>query len=223
MPITISFVESLLFLLFAGGVSGILSSAPVGPANLWIVSALAPPSKKTRNIIAYVLGIIIVDLVYAQLAFKGYSSYFQGTESERWLGVIGGLGLIVIGALECKNLYSRNDNNANDTPSTPGSRGSCIKDFAVGAFICGSNPVFIMFWLMVANNINEFGITNLDSNNAIYVLIGIVAGDALWYSGFTKTVKMGLTKIPNKIIYYLRLSIAASIIALGLMALNNYL
>lgn len=208
--------------IIAGIVSGILSSAPIGPANLWLATAAIPPAKAFGNLVAYVAGIITIDIAYAAIAFYGYFVYFDGTELGRWMGIVGGLGLVVLGALEAWKLRSDHPNAdaINQAGYKPGT--SRTKDFAIGAFICGSNPAFIMFWMMIAKEMSEYGITDLGTGDAIYVFVGIALGDVLWYSLFSAMVKFGLNYISARFLRYVRISVALSLVALGVVAAARF-
>jgi threonine/homoserine/homoserine lactone efflux protein len=124
--------------------------------------------------------------------------------------------------LEFKNLIDQKESSVDLVCDK---KSSMIKDFAMGAFLCGSNPAFIMFWLMVAKWLDQYDPTLSSLGNAsyVYVFFGIAIGDGLWYSFFAKLVQMGLSFISMRFIFYLRQTISGLLIILGVLAVINYI
>lgn len=210
-----------LLLVFVGIISGICSSAPIGPANLWIASATIPPAKPFKSIVAYVFGIICVDALYAFIAFWGYFSYIQNSGASYWVGVGGGLGLVVLGSVELRG--TKNNAGQETAQNEAKAKSNCLADFFVGAFICGSNPAFILFWVFVASQLGKLNIDALSAGDTCLVLLGVAVGDLFWYSFFHAVAKKGMSLLSEAIIYYMRASIALGLILFGIITAGNFI
>lgn len=208
----------ILVSLIIGMASGISSSAPVGPANLWIATAVIPPKRKLKNIIAFIFGVIVIDILYAFVAFWGYFTYLQGKALNKWVGLVGGIGLVILGIFEYFDTKKKHHKQDDYVQEELSEYHSPLKDFSVGIFLCTSNPAFVLFWVFVASVAHNWGVENLKSWKAVFVFLGIALGDLLWYLGFMKMVKKGLKLVSQKFIGYVRMAIAIGFVAFGMAA-----
>jgi len=203
-----------IFFLTLGCFCGVLSSVPIGPANLWVARAAFPPEKPVPNVVSFCAGIIIIDVICAFIAFFGYHVYFEETHLGTTLTVIVAIAVLVLGSLEL-HLTLKRDEDSEKKPDRPG---TTFRDFGIGLLL-GSNPAFIFFWLLVAEMLNEWGFPDIVSWPAPLFFVGIGIGDFIWYPGFFRLVKKGLSYFSRKMILMLRLSTAVGLIGFGAYSL----
>ncbi len=109
-----------------------------------------------------------------------------------------------------------------DDPNRPisefreGSAAHRVRDFTKGLVLCGSNPAFLLFWVYVATTLEKYGIEAVSFGKIVWVLVGIVIGDLLWFSLFIKLLKMGAERLKGKLIRGVRVAISFFLIVLGL-------
>lgn len=216
------FAASSMLLFFLGVASGICSSAPIGPANLWIASATIPPIKPIKNIVFFSFGIICVDLLYAFIAFWGYFSYIKNSSLSSWVGVAGGIGLVVLGFVETRSAKTSVDLDVGKNIGKQSSNARGLRDFFVGSFICGSNPAFILFWVFVASQVGKLNIDSLTPASMTLILLGVAVGDLFWYSFFYLAAKKGMSLLSEKLIYYMRVSIGVCLILFGFVTAGSF-
>lgn len=206
-----------------GVVSGIISSVPIGPTNLWIANALLPPRKSRLNLFCFVSAIILMDTLYALIAFWGYYSYLKETKFGVGLGFVVAIGLMVLGIYE---LYDskRQVKTSQETIAqlAPHSTSKTVGDFLIGILL-GANPTFIIYWLAVAHVCDDLGIHQLNSGFALVVCLGVILGDTLWYGSLIALLKRGLHLISGPFIIYLRGMIGLGFVVFGLALIYGML
>ncbi len=198
-------------LLLAGLVSGFCSSAPLGPINLWLVEAVIGNSKKA--IIWFLSGVLIVDITFVSLAVWGYYEYINGSHFVSRAQFAAGIFLIVIGIMSFLNLYRTKGAGTIHAIATKTS--SPVKNFIMGGALCGSNPGFLMFWLFVVNFLNQSFTLEMSMVPHLLFLIGVVAGDSLWFGLLIKLVAKGLTLAKPHILLNIRYAISWSYLGFG--------
>ncbi len=209
-----------LFLLVGTGViCGFFSSTPLGVINLWVVDAAL--AKREHTMKAFVAGVIVADIAYAAIAAWGFHAFLSEGPFGRWLELVGGGFLVVVGGL---NLWKARASSATGaTKAVPAVLGGGlgtkkIRDFALGAFLCGSNPAFLMFWLFCIKKIEEYEHILLTDANVYAFLGGIGLGDALWFHLLTKVVHRGQKAVRPKALNVISSVIAVLFVAAGLAA-----
>ena len=203
-----------IYFLALGCFCGVLSSVPMGPTNLWVARAVFPPEKPLPNVALFCAGIIITDAICAFIAFFGYHVYFEETQLGTTLTVVVAIAVLVLGSLELQQTLKRDE----DSEKKPDRPGTTFRDFGIGLLL-GSNPAFIFFWLLVAETLNEWGFPDLVNWPAPLFFVGIGIGDFIWYPGFFRLVKKGLSYFSRKLILTLRLLTAVGLIGFGVYAL----
>jgi len=209
-----------LLLLMVGVISGIISSVPIGPTNLWIANALLPPKKPRLNLFCFVSAITLMDTLYALIAFWGYYSFFRETAFGVGLGFAVALGLMALGFYEIYD--SKRQAKSRQETVSPNSASKTVGDFFLGILI-GANPTFILYWLAVAHACDDFGIDHLDTGFALVVCLGVVLGDALWYGGLITLLERGLHLISSTFIIRLRGTIGYGFVVFALLLIYKML
>lgn len=211
-----------LTLLLLGIGFGFVSSTPLGPINLLVAeNYLGHPKIRTKPFLA---GVIITDAVFALLAFWGYNEYIKGTTIGSGIAIIGGLSILLLGVLGLYQILSKKPQKSSKSKIRNIFKTSDSANFMKGAFLCGSNPGFIMYWAGVASIIQgiieeQFPEIPLAFSDLSLFSIGIVAGDFLWFGLFIYLLKKGAKRFSNKIIDKIRLVISVGLTLLGIYTL----
>lgn len=208
-------MASSLSLLVVGVISGIISSVPIGPTNLWIANALLPPKKHSLNLFCFISAITFMDTLYALIAFWGYYSYLRDTAFGVGLGFVVAFGLMVLGFYEIYD-SKRQAETVQQEPILSNSASKTAGDFFLGILL-GANPTFIVYWLAVAHVCDDFGIDQLDTGFALVVCLGVVLGDILWYGGLVMLLERGMHLISGSFIGTLRGMIGCGFVAFSLV------
>ena len=205
----------LFTLLITGIVFGFISSTPLGPINL-LVAENYFEGKKIK-IKPFLAGVIIVDAVFAYLAFWGYHKFLSDTKVGIGIQIVGATAVIFLGVIGLIKLYQKGNPKHNKKHLSK----SNTANFFKGAFLCGSNPGFIIYWMWVAGQIKHgfevyFPEGEITLFNSILINLGIVLGDFIWFYVFIALLKIGAKKMKSNILFYLRLVISLFLIGLGI-------
>lgn len=212
----------LLVLTAAGACGGFISSTPLGVINLWIVHSSI--ERRRESVRWFVSGVISADVAYAAIAAWGYHVFVQDGPVGRSLELVGGTFLVVLGVLNLRQAWTKR------TPSSEAEavRGNAAnaprirkpgQDFALGAFMCGSNPVFLMFWVYVIKQVEDHLAITLSKAAIIAFLCGIALGDSLWFRLLTFVVSRSRTAVRPRVLRYVSSGIAVAFVGFGLVAL----
>jgi len=200
-----------IVMLLAGLLGGLLSSAPLGVINLWITDkALAGTS---RGLWWFIAGVVCADMAYAGVAAWGYHTFLQGSQAWPILEIVGGLLLVGLGVLNLRKKTEKPKREAM-LGLTP------WRDFAFGAFMCGSNPAFLMFWVFLVGEVEtRLGLFPDELGTALFV-VGTGVGDLLWFRLLLWLVNRGKrTAMAPRILAPARLVIACVFVVAGSVAL----
>ena len=141
----------LLFLLYAVGISlsGVMLPGPLTAATI----AKGYNSQNAGFLIG--LGHAIVELPIILLIYFGFARFITAPEVKMIVGVLGGILLIVMGAMIIRTL-GRNLSKAVDLPYNP---------LVTGIVMTGANPYFFLWWatigLALIATAATFGITGI--------------------------------------------------------------
>lgn len=197
-----------LFFLSIG--SGILSSTPPGPINLLIADQVL--NKKFNHPKSFLAGIIFADAFYAFLAFWGYDMFFQNVKIGPIVTIIGGTFLAFIGISSMLKVFKEQDEPPVKESKTTSSN---VGAFIYGLALCGTNPIFLVFWAYMASVFADFGLGELSVFKTLLILAGIAVGDLLWFITYIQLLKKGVGKLNTKVLRVARFVIAAALIGLG--------
>lgn len=207
-----------LFLVTAAGIAGgFCSSAPIGAINLWVTERTL--DRKEDRLSWYLFGVIAADAAYAALAAWGYHTFLEDGPVERWLGMAGGGILIAMG---CMGFLKRKQSRAKDSAASDAKADAPAKrlsDFLLGAFMCGANPGFLMFWVFAINLIESHVGIPVTSLGLGLFLGGIAFGDGLWFLLLIRLAKKGRETWKPHVLANVRGAIAMVFVALGSIAI----
>src|SRR5262249_7588685 len=143
-----------------------------------------------------------------------YHNFLQDGPYASWLELFGGAFLLIIGVANLrKAILARGGSGAAPLPDQTVSRSRAItrpaRDFALGAFLCGSNPAFLMFWVYATKKIEEHTGIDIDGSLIFAFLGGICLGDAVWFKVLTTVVRRGQRTVRPRALRFVSSGIAA--------------
>ena len=209
-PLTVA----LFFLV--GLVSGFFSSAPLGPINLWIVSATI--KEEFSKVTPFIIGVIISDLCFAGLAIWGYFHFLIGEQTSLYLNYIGGGFLIFLG-IHSLVILQKERNKPSDIQSLD-EKGGRFQGILTGIIMCGSNPGFLMFWIFVVNFIEKQFSIQFGIMGPILFLLGVACGDGIWFWTLITLIKKGINISNPRILLNIRYGISIGFLLFGFYALG---
>lgn len=202
-------MEALILIefLILGVICGVFSSTPPGPINLLIADSVL--GGKKINIKSFLGGIILIDMIFALIAIWGYYTFLEGTNFGYYLAIFGGLLLMILGAFGLKQTLNPEVDKKTDD------RFSNTTFFLKGILLMVSNPGFLAFWVIVANQIDQIALHEITTLRTFPFLIGIGLGDLIWFILFIRLLRFGAGKMSFNIIGKTRLGISVLMILLG--------
>jgi threonine/homoserine/homoserine lactone efflux protein len=212
-----------LSLLIIGIALGFIASIPPGPINLLIANHYI--SNKKLAIIPFIAGIILADDILAFLAFKGYETFLEGNTIGAWVSLMGGVLVIVFGAIGIFAAFKSVKNAQGSVIELPKPMGNAWADFFKGVALCGLNPGLLFFWVSVTSLpqgliADIFG-EPVELNILFFsvLLIGITFGEIFWFAFFIKILTYGAKKFGDNILFYLRVILSGILVLLGVYLL----
>jgi L-lysine exporter family protein LysE/ArgO len=202
-------ISMTLALLAIGATCGFCSSAPLGPINIWIADQTL--ANKRNKLSWFLSGVIAADIIFASIAAWGYYEFFQNGVVKTWLPLIGGSFLILLGL----SGFRKTKTTQLETNVVFLHKNRSLTSFSLGAFLCGSNPAFLLFWIFVFNQVDLRLSANPDTFQLLIFLIGVALGDLIWFRIFIHLISKGMNLLKPKIILYIRFTISAMFFAFG--------
>jgi threonine/homoserine/homoserine lactone efflux protein len=199
-------------------VGGIVSSMPPGPTEFWIARRVLGSHKPRLNY--FIAGVIFCDVFYAAIAFWGYYGAIQKSGLSLLLSAIGSSALIVLGIYDFWKFRKQPQIVSSKSDQTPNE--SIYDDFAAGFFLCGFSFMFILFWIFMAATLPSLGLKMTLYHNSA-VLLGIAAGDLLWYKAFAWFINKGKHKLSPRWFHWLQQGFSLSLSLFGIIALYEIL
>lgn len=205
---------TLLLIALAGMAGGFCSSAPLGAINLWITDAVL--DREERHLRWFIIGVVLADMTHAALASWGYHTYLQESGFAAGLGILGGAFLVVLGALGLARRKAPAEGSA-DKRVRASHRP--VQGFLLGAFMCGANPAFLVFWVF-AITLVERHLNVLVSGLALaWFLAGLALGDTTWFLLLLAVVRRGREAVTPKALAPVRVAIATVFLVIGSVAI----
>lgn len=148
----------------SGLVLGFGVSVPFGPVNVLVLSYAL---KAFKNSIAVGLGAFSVDMLYLFLLQLGLLKFLNNVIFMRFLAVFGFCFLTYMAFLMLRKKKESLNVEHKEFKE------SLFKSYLKGAFLNGSNPFVIGFWLSTASVI-------LSNSHAYFMLLGLVVAILFW-------------------------------------------
>lgn len=199
-----------IILLTAGLICGFFSSSPLGSINFWLIDQTLHHKK---NILPFLLGVVSADLTYAALAAWGNHSLFSDPVVDKWVAGIGAVFLITLGIFSLKT----KPKTAGRTPKKQPEKAEVwpFKKFLLGAFMCGSNPAFLLFWIFAMNTLENKLTIDFTGLSFGFFLAGIALGDLAWFATLIALVRKLREKIKGNCSVLISRAVAFVFIAIG--------
>jgi threonine/homoserine/homoserine lactone efflux protein len=193
-------------------IGGVVSSAPIGPINLWVADATL--RKQDRTLAAFLSGVILCDVGYAALAAWGHRAVVGDARVGALLSLMTGGVLMVVGAIMIRRAGAeQRPVPSRPVPFTP------ARHFLLGTIMMGGNPAFLMFWVFVVDFVALQIGGPLRSGLLVPFLAGVIIGDALWFAFLTGMVGSGSPLLGTVARQRLERALALGFIAAGIYSI----
>lgn len=185
---------------------------PVGPVNLWVAYSLLNQGK--RAVFWFLCGVIVSDLAYVTFAFLSY--FFWSSENglfdlgKNWT-ILSGLFVMVLGIF-----FLVKNQSKIETITQKVSPKADAKNFLTGLVLCASNAMLFVMWIFFAGIFASYGLILTNSWLVIWVVLGVLIGDILWFVAFVKVLEKGKTRISPSFNYRLQKILAIALVIFGL-------
>ncbi len=209
-------ILNMMVMLVKGMLIGILASAPMGPVGVLVVQRTLLKGRSYGFVTG--VGAVISDFVYALLTglFMGFAmSFAESPWAVRWLRLLGSVVLILFGVYFCMSKPA-------PAVRPSGKVGSMAHNMLTGFLVTGSNPLIIVFFLVL---FARFGfVPNGHVHDLLAGYVGLVAGALLWWYMLTKVLhrlrnrfSMDKVRLLNRILGIMVILVALGGLAYGLL------
>ncbi len=197
---------------FMTGLSGI--TVP-GPVFIFILQQSIARGFKS-GVLATSAHALVGVLVIVLIVLTGVAELFQSPAFELYMGLVGGLSLLILGMIIVKNpskQVPRVNSNAD---------GLSVGPFVGGLIVSVSNPAFFLWWAVIGlpmlGQARDFaGIAG------IYAwTLGIVAAIFLWYGGIAFISAQGKARIPCNVFFAISVVCGLFLMFMGLVFILKY-
>ncbi|GAB4398802.1 MAG: hypothetical protein OHK0053_18050 [Microscillaceae bacterium] len=195
-------------ILLAAVLAGFIASAPVGPVNLWIVYRLL--QNRQAPVMAFVWGVMVVDLGYVALGFGTYFFVSSQWFIDKGWHIAGGLLMTAIGLI---SLF-KNQQRVKNTSATLAREAGQF--FLTGLLLCASNVALSVLWFFIASLFEYYQLHILNYGHLLWVLVGVLAGDCLWFYGYVYAIRRGSRALTGLSAQRLQQLVAIAFILFGL-------
>ncbi|MCW1341759.1 LysE family translocator [Campylobacter jejuni] len=176
-------------------------SVPFGPVNILILTYAL---KAFKNSIAVGLGAFSIDMLYLFLLQFGLLNFLDNVIFMRFLAIFGFCFLTYMAYLMLRKKKESLNLEHKEFKE------SFLKSYIKGAFLNGSNPFVIGFWLSVASVV-------LSSDHAYLMTLGLVVAILFWVSALAFVVARYSHVFSAKIVFIINI---ISAIIIEYFALN---
>ncbi|EAH6471539.1 LysE family translocator [Campylobacter jejuni] len=176
-------------------------SVPFGPVNILILTYAL---KAFKNSIAVGLGAFSIDMLYLFLLQFGLLNFLDNVIFMRFLAIFGFCFLTYMAYLMLRKKKESLNLEHKEFKE------SLLKSYIKGAFLNGSNPFVIGFWLSVASVV-------LSSNHAYLMTLGLVVAILFWVSALAFVVARYSHVFSAKVVFIINI---ISAIIIEYFALN---
>ncbi|EAL1763634.1 LysE family translocator [Campylobacter jejuni] len=176
-------------------------SVPFGPVNILILTYAL---KAFKNSIAVGLGAFSIDMLYLFLLQFGLLNFLDNVIFMRFLAIFGFCFLTYMAYLMLRKKKESLNLEHKEFKE------SFLKSYIKGAFLNGSNPFVIGFWLSVASVV-------LSSDHAYLMTLGLVVAILFWVSALAFVVARYSHVFSAKVVFIINI---ISAIIIEYFALN---
>jgi threonine/homoserine/homoserine lactone efflux protein len=211
-------LNSALFAMLIGLVSGFLISIPVGPINLAIINEGAQRGFRWGVLIAF--GAIAMDIIYCGIAFAGFSGLFTTRLLRATMELLSFMALVYLGV---KYLQATNLPATTKGVEMVEHRYHPHTAFMIGFVRVLGNPAVLLFWITLsALFMSHEWIDNTWMSKG-FCVVGMATGAFSWFVLLSFLVSLGHGRFSAKTL--LRMShvsgacllIAAAVVAVRLI------
>lgn len=215
-------IISHMLVLVVGIGCGFGSSAPIGPINLWYINTLL--AKKHSKAFLFLVGVLVTDIIFALLAVFGLVTTEQLENISPVFNVIGSSFMLLLGIGLLYNLYFYQNKTDSQKPKDPPLVVKNKIGFVLqGVLFCALNPGFFLFWLFAINQIESVFNLKITLASAPVFLIGVLAGDALWFYTLFKVIQKKVKQQNSIVINCIRYTLSIALIAFGIFGFYQML
>lgn len=188
-----------------------------GPAFFALINTGIKYGYKTGALLA--LGVVLSDFVVSMLIIIlvhfGASNFIQDEKSQRFMGIIAGIILIVFGAFHFKMPDKKNENATFEIKS-PSTSSMILKGF----FLNSLNPAVWLLWL---SNVSAMGKTLNFSVVKMVIYFSITLGLVLLVELAKVSAANKLKRILNpRIMYVINIITGSLLVIFGLVLIYNH-
>lgn len=189
-------------------VSLITISGALSPGPLTMATIIHGSKGGLKAGLGCALGHMIVELPLVLLIWFGLLNVI-GQTVKHFLGIVGGLALIVFGGLQLRWCLKSNNPNPGNTVSVE--RGSVL----TGVVLSGLNPYFLLWWISIGSAL-IYEATSLGLMQGLTVMyVSHVWLDYLWLGFLAYISKYGLKILGLKIYRYILVLFSIVLIVFG--------
>lgn len=188
---------------------------PPGPTEFWIAQRVLSSQKNRLNF--FITGVICCDLLYAAIAFWGYYGVLEKSGLSLMFSAVGSASLMLLGLYDFWKFRSppklapvKLENIRQET---------ALEDFVSGFFLCGFNFMFILFWIFFATSISSVGLKMQGVGHHAALLVGIAAGDWIWYKVFGWFVHQSKSRLSPHWFHRIQQGLSLCLCIFGALAL----
>jgi threonine/homoserine/homoserine lactone efflux protein len=197
---------------FMAGLSGITFP---GPVFIFILQQSIARGFKS-GFIATIAHALVGMILLVLLLLTGAVAFFKSSAFELYMGLVGGISLIILGVIILTD-HSRRILSLKLNTDNPG-----IDPFIGGILVSISNPAFFLWWAVIGlpllGQASDFaGILG------IYAwTLGILAAVFIWYGGISFISAKGKEHIPHKLLLSISVACGLFLIFMGILFIAKY-
>jgi threonine/homoserine/homoserine lactone efflux protein len=197
-------------LFLAAVLAGFVASVPIGPINLWIAHRLLQNRKAPVSY--FVLGVILIDLIYVGLGFITYFFVSSQMSIDKFWHILGGLLMTGIGIMS----LLKNSKKIRQQSSEEKISSQKIPFLLTGIFLCASNVALSVLWFFIASIFDYYQLALQSPYQLLLILLGVGLGDIAWFYVYMLAIRHGSHFLPSISTHRLQTLIALALIVFGL-------
>jgi threonine/homoserine/homoserine lactone efflux protein len=186
---------------------GLTLAAPIGPVNLEIIKRGLNSGFKQAFLTG--AGAMSADATYLTLIFFGLTTFLNITFMKIFLGIVGSIILIYLGALSVKEFF-RHSENKSKSPQQLFSN-----SYITGYVLAISSPMTIVWWTGVFGALFASQTNTVTNISAFFSCLSILLGCFLWVFSLAAVLHFGKNFINKKTTGFISLIAGIFLIGFG--------